>query len=704
MATKVKPTRLNVTWVPQVGKVPTYVDKNTFEWWEWWGVVWPNSSTDWNIALFDGATWKIIKDSGVSLSSKQDTLTAWNWIDITSNKISTTYCYWESTTAAATVQKEVSIPSITELNVWQQITVKPSVTATNWATSLKLNDFTAYPIRYNNAALTSATDWYIRWADYLSTFLFDWSYWQVVSKSCDVNSTYTLNQLIDAWRYKAWVGTYAITRYSLCMMKADGTWEKITATNAAYSTWTSKTVNTNWFVLNQIKYYNTTTNVAGGAFVATNTFVSQAATVTLAYSFNCGTAPWRSVWIPIYIVGTIWADGLFYLDTTARWTTTLPSTKDWKLYIRIWTALAADNSTASFLQDRPIFYYDNWIKEYVVWIKDNLTSTSTIDALSANQWKILNDKINDLFGQWKFLSLWDATTWMPISFPLSIPYSYSTWDYFLVETVSSATPPVNYRPNGSSYAWTASSTPETDELEQWDVYIYDGAVWLLQSNHWKTVTFANIAWDPYDNTNLSTALWDKQDALVSWTTIRTINWTSILWSWDIATPTWIPSQTWEAGKFLTTDWTSVSWWTVSAWVTSVNWQTWAVTVNEVPTVWTNGQVLTVVSWAAAWANAAWSDYSWVTKTISWWEIELWLRTIVNVPTSNFTLTAPATLKDWEEYAIRIISETSYTMTLWTWFTNPRNVNTTLSWNATDQYVFLAINGELELQPLVDTWV
>ena len=100
---------------------------------------------------------------------------------------------------------------------------------------------------------------------------------------------------------------------------------------------------------------------------------------------------------------------------------------------------------------------------------------------------------------------------------------------------------------------------------------------------------------------------------------------------------------------------------------------------------------------------AWTDYSRVTKTISGWEVELGLRTIVDTPESDFTLTAPATLKDWEEYAIRIISETSYTMTLWTWFTNPRNVNTTLSGNATDQYVFLAINGELELQPLVDTW-
>lgn len=54
--------------------------------------------------------------------------------------------------------------------------------------------------------------------------------------------------------------------------------------------------------------------------------------------------------------------------------------------------------------------------------------------------------------------------------------------------------------------------------------------------------------------------------------------------------------------------TSFNWntWTVTytAPVTSVNGSTWAVTVSAVPTVWTNGQVLTVVSWAAAWANAS----------------------------------------------------------------------------------------------------
>jgi hypothetical protein len=46
------------------------------------------------------------------------------------------------------------------------------------------------------------------------------------------------------------------------------------------------------------------------------------------------------------------------LDTTQWWSDTLPSTNDGKLYIRLGTALAAENATISFLANRPIFYHD----------------------------------------------------------------------------------------------------------------------------------------------------------------------------------------------------------------------------------------------------------------------------------------------------------------------------------------------------------
>ena len=307
-------------------------------------------------------------DNKPDLSCYQEKLIVWNWIDITSNKISTTFIYWESSTAAATVQKEVNIPSITELNVWQVIIVKPTVTSTVASSTLKLNSFPAYKMLYNSAEITTSTDSIVWSANVPSMFYLDevsgTKYWRFLGHWLDSNTTYTLNRLIDPSRYKVWTGTYAFSRYSLVMEKADWTWEKITNTAAAYSTWTSKTVNTNWFRLWHIRYYNTTSNLANWALVAANAIDIQAPSVNGSYSFNCGTTPWWAVWTPIYLVGSMWADWLFYLDTTQWWATQLPGAKDWKLYIRLWTSLSADNSTFSLIEEKPIFYYDNWIKVY----------------------------------------------------------------------------------------------------------------------------------------------------------------------------------------------------------------------------------------------------------------------------------------------------------------------------------------------------
>lgn len=382
---------------------------------------------------------------------KDTTYTAWNWIAIDgTNKISTTFIYWESSTAAATVQKEVSIPSITELNVWQVIIVKPTVTSSVASSTLKLNSFPAYKMLYNAAEITTSTDSIVWAANIPSMFYLDevsgTKYWRFLGHWLDSNTTYTINYLNDAWKYEAWTWTYAITRYSLVMMKADGTWEKITATSANYSTWTTKTVNTSWFVLNQIKYYNTTTTVAGGAFVWTNTFASQAASIRADYSFNCGTAPWWNVWDPIYIVWTIWVDGLFYLDTTARWTTTLPSTNDWKLYIRIWVALTTTDATASFLQDRPIFYYDNWIKEYTSSKQDKLTA-----------WTWISISSNTVSNTWVTSVNWN--TWAVTVSEFTPGNAWST-DQILTKTVSwyeRAAAPASWIQNDTTWTTTTVS-------------------------------------------------------------------------------------------------------------------------------------------------------------------------------------------------------------------------------------------------------
>lgn len=96
-----------------------------------------------------------------------------------------------SSTAAATVQKEVSIPSITSLKIGQIIVVQPTVTSTVADSTLKLNSFDAYPMRYNNAAITTSTDSVVWNANFPSLFVFDGSYWVFLGHGLDSNTTYS---------------------------------------------------------------------------------------------------------------------------------------------------------------------------------------------------------------------------------------------------------------------------------------------------------------------------------------------------------------------------------------------------------------------------------------------------------------------------------------------------------------------------------
>ena len=304
------------------------------------------------------------------------------WDAFDYNNMNNRFFYWESNTAAATVQKEVSIPSITKLEVWQVIIVKPTVTSTVADSTLKLNSFDAYTMLYNAANITTSTDSIVRAANIPSMFILDevsgTKYWRFLWHWLDSNTTYTLNYLYEAWKTKSWSGSYAVSRYSLVMQKADWTWEKLTATNANYSTWTSKSVNTNWFVPTQIRYYSSTTVLANGAYAAANTMQEKCAKLTASYSFNCGTAPWWTAWQNIYLVWTI-SNWLFYLDTTTRWSTALPNSADWKVYILLWQALSADDSTMTLTEQHPIFYHDGtWVKDYFVNKQDKLTAWSNI--------------------------------------------------------------------------------------------------------------------------------------------------------------------------------------------------------------------------------------------------------------------------------------------------------------------------------------
>lgn len=153
------------------------------------------------------------------------------------------------------------------------------------------------------------------------------------------------------------------------------------------------------------------------------------------------------------------------------------------------------------------FYFERIDVQPGTPVIDNVTSTSTTDALSANMGRELQEEITNLQGRGRYLSLWNCATGLAETNPLVSPYEYKAGDYFIVSVVSSTT---NYKPNGSSYVTgVVSTTVESEAIAVNDCYYFDGTNWQLQINTQKDIAFQNIAGDPYSNTNLSTALNSK---------------------------------------------------------------------------------------------------------------------------------------------------------------------------------------------------
>ena len=73
---------------------------------------------------------------------------------------------------------------------------------------------------------------------------------------------------------------------------------------------------------------------------------------------------------------------------------------------------------------------------------DSLDSTSTTDALSANQGHELNQRINALEGRGRFLSGWNCVTGLAETDPDINPYPYKAGDYYVVTESVKASPEI----------------------------------------------------------------------------------------------------------------------------------------------------------------------------------------------------------------------------------------------------------------------
>lgn len=233
-------------------------------------------------------------------------------------------------------------------------------------------------------------------------------------------------------------------------------------------------------------------------------------------------------------------------------------------------------------------------------------------------------------------------------------------------------------------------TPNTNP-SGWEelVYAYNNTNGKMTLNTMKGYVENNLSWYATD----ADLAW-KQDTLVSWTNIKTINGSDLLWSWNLDISWWIAYTAWT--------WIDVTSWVISnTWVTSVNWQTWAVTVS-----W----------WWSWWYDCVVAaDWTWDYTTI-WAAVNAWKKNIF-VKNWSYTETAQWDVKTawnntlhitWESYlwvSVTVDSTITITwgssrfidMTLPTWYTEfdfyMKNLNFTLdfSWNVS--YFFRTWSGE-----------
>ena len=176
------------------------------------------------------------------------------------------------------------------------------------------------------------------------------------------------------------------------MEKADGTWESFT-TNSG--TDTTKTKNTSGFRLDKIWRYLHSKNVAAGALTANN-YLYDCCGVNLRYSTNCGTT--LVAHKPVYLVGTIGNDGLFYLDTP-WWTQTEPTTEDGKVYIYLGDAFSTYE--IRFVTHNPIYEYrDGAFRPYTSRQASNTINSMAGYAKASEKAAIqTTDTLNEAIGK-----------------------------------------------------------------------------------------------------------------------------------------------------------------------------------------------------------------------------------------------------------------------------------------------------------------
>ena len=300
-----------------------------------------------------------------------------NTINGSSLNDGTSYWYGTSTTAAATVQKEVSIPSIKTLNPGQVIIVKPTITSTVANSTLKLNNFDAYPMRYNNAAITESTNSIVWSASYPSWWLFDGSYWVFAGHGVDTDTNTTYSTISQA---EIETGTGTDSRLVSAKVLRDNFYTETEVDNLVTTisqaeieagtgtdkrTVTAKLLRDNFYTetevdtaINNAPYAGSVTN-GGPALKSNGLIIATVDTTSTATAFT--------VQIPEFADETGYRDGMFFLLYNNKFTSATGYTVDVNGFGAkpVFTVSnKATRSTTGFAKDAVFpFWYDSSVDD-----------------------------------------------------------------------------------------------------------------------------------------------------------------------------------------------------------------------------------------------------------------------------------------------------------------------------------------------------
>lgn len=452
------------------------VDTFTVEDWAdgtWtWDVIWPNSSTDWNMVLFDGATWKLIKDSLLPVSYfiiKESDVTvstdATKWV----SPYNTSYWYTNIDISGSTWIKRIEWAIYTF-----DIDTTMVVTSTYRNVRVKIWTWAYIPVMWTTSILawhSYFTKANIRQYQYSTKY----QSWWALHLFTDSNTTYSsmTTTEIDTW---TWTSARTITPANLkyAIQKRD---TNVVSDTAYDSSWDWVT----WVAPSKNAVYDKFETLWTASTKNTWTSSWNVPVLDSNWKLDKSTLPWVAL-TDTFTVST--SSDLTWLSSAEQWDLAIVTTES-KTYV---------------LATEPYSTAANW--------KEILSPTWWVTSVNSKTWAVTldADDISDSTTTNKFVTATEKSTWNWKQNALATQTAYtSKWTSTKVATITTNT------------LWQVTAVTETSI--DFPVTSVNGSTWAvtwLQSQHTATTaTLSSASWSSHTQTVSVTWVTASNTVLVS---------------------------------------------------------------------------------------------------------------------------------------------------------------------------------------------